>query len=296
MEGELTEPVDGVPPRVRAVFGVHGGLLPLSGGQQPAWRCGDVVFKRLDTSEQMLDWQSRVLGPLTDSVEVRVAPPLRANNGSLVVEGWTAWPHLDGSHAGACWSEVVVAGVRFHSAIAHVPRPDLLDKRTDNWAVADRVAWGELPLRDYSNTWGIEMLGQRMRQVDLASQLVHGDLSGNVLLHPHLPPAVIDFAPYWRPPAYATAVVAADALLWHGAGADVLDVLADSPESSQLLLRAMIFRLIAEARSSVGPRVAASERYAAAIHIACDFADAGLTRGIVGPRPFQPGAGRRPGQ
>jgi hypothetical protein len=168
---------------------------------------------------------------------------------------------------------VVAAGVRFHSAIAHVPRPALLDLRTDDWAVADRVAWGELPLRDYSDAWGICMLGQRLRQVDAAPRLIHGDLSGNVLLHPHLPPAVIDFCPYWRPPAYATAVVAADAMLWHDADVDVLAVLGDTPESSQLLLRAMIFRLVTEARSSSRRQVAMSERYAAAIRIACDFAD-----------------------
>ena len=39
------------------------------------------------------------------------------------------------------------------------------------------------------------------RSVDAVSQLVHGDLSGNVLLAHGLPPAVIDFSPYWRPPA-----------------------------------------------------------------------------------------------
>jgi len=261
------------PPHVRDAFDAHGGLLPLSGGQQPVWRCGDVVFKLLDTSVQMLDWQSRVLGPVTDLADVRVAPPLRASDGSLVVEGWTAWPYLDGEHADGRWSELVTAGVRFHSAIAQVPRPVLLDERTDSWAMADRVAWGELPLRDYPDAWGVDMLGRRRRQVDLASQLIHGDLSGNVLLHPQLPPAVIDFSPYWRPPRYATAVVVADALLWHEAGTDVLDVLGDSWESSQLLLRALIFRLVTEAMSTIGRRASESEQYAAAVRIACDFAD-----------------------
>ena len=267
-------PGTGLPPLyVLEAFGADGESHPLSGGQQPAWRCGDVVFKRQDICEDMLEWQFRVLGPLTGSAEIRVAPPLRAIDGSLVVEDWTAWPYLEGSHAGDRWSEVVDAGIRFHAAIACLPRPELLDQRTDNWAVADRVAWGELPLRDYADAWGIDLLGQRLRPVDLPSQLIHGDLSGNVLLHPHLPPAVIDFAPYWRPPGYATAVVVADALLWSGAGAGVLDLLADTAENGQLLLRAMIFRLVTEARRSAGQRVAMSERPAAALRIVCDFAD-----------------------
>ena len=256
-------------------FGADGVSHALSGGQLPAWRCGDVVFKRRDVTEPMLEWQCRVLGPLTESADVRVAPPLRAADGSLVVEGWTAWPYLAGGHAGNRWFEVVDAGLRFHAAIARVPRPDVLDQRTDNWAVADRVAWGELPLRDYSESRGIDLLRQRLRHVDPPSQLIHGDLSGNVLLDPHLPPAVIDFSPYWRPAGYATAVVVADALLWSAAGAEVVDLLADNSEQGQLLLRAMIFRLVTEARSSVGRRVAMSERYATAVRIACDFADRG---------------------
>ncbi len=32
-------------------------------------------------------------------------------------------------------------------------------------------------------------------------QLVHGDLTGNLLFHTSLPPAVIDLSPYWRPTA-----------------------------------------------------------------------------------------------
>ena len=41
-------------------------------------------------------------------------------------------------------------------------------------------------------------------------QLVHCDLTGNVLFAAGLPPAVIDISPYWRPPSYAEGVVVAD--------------------------------------------------------------------------------------
>ncbi|HKE51289.1 MAG TPA: hypothetical protein VKE25_07250 [Actinomycetes bacterium] len=266
-------PVQVPPKRVLEAFRVHGELDPLPGGQRPAWRCGDVVLKPLDTSEQMLEWQSRVLTPLTHLADLRVAPPLRASDGSMVVEDWTAWPYLSGSPARGRWSEVAAAGARFHTAMAHVPRPSFLDERTDHWAVADRVAWGELPLSDYSDVWGMAMLGHRLRHVDAAPQLIHGDLSGNVLLHLQLPPAVIDFSPYWRPPEYATAVVAADALLWHGADAGALDVLTAIPSRSQMLLRAMIFRLVTEARGSAAGGATVSERYSTAIRIGCEFAD-----------------------
>jgi prepilin-type processing-associated H-X9-DG protein len=73
------------------------------------------------------------------------------------------------------------------------------------------------------------------------SQLVHGDLSGNVLFADGLPPAVIDWSPYWRPPPYASAIVMCDAALGHGAGVELL-----AGSDRQLLIRALLFRLLSE--------------------------------------------------
>jgi uncharacterized protein (TIGR02569 family) len=75
------------------------------------------------------------------------------------------------------------------------------------------------------------------------AQIVHGDLLCNVLFAAGLPPAVIDWAPYWRPPAWASAVAVVDALCWHGAGPDVLDRWAHLPDWGQMLIRALIFRI-----------------------------------------------------
>jgi hypothetical protein len=66
---------------------------------------------------------------------------------------------------------------------------------------------------------------------------MHGDLTGNVLFHDTLPPAVIDFAPYFRPPTYASAIVVADAVCWEGAPKSLLDAVP-----RQFLLRALIYR------------------------------------------------------
>ncbi len=65
------------------------------------------------------------------------------------------------------------------------------------------------------------------------SQLIHGDLSGNVLFAAGLPPAIIDFSPYWRPVAYASAVVAVDGVLWFGAGEALLQRAAVKVEPSR---------------------------------------------------------------
>ena len=86
----------------------------------------------------------------------------------------------------------------------------------------------------------------------LPSQLIHGDLGGNVLFADGEPPAVIDFSPYWRPAGLALAVAAVDALTWSGADPAILDDLAGLPELDQLLARAHVGRLVTEVVSRRG--------------------------------------------
>jgi hypothetical protein len=71
-------------------------------------------------------------------------------------------------------------------------------------------------------------------------QIVHGDLTGNVLLAAGMAPAVIDISPYWRPPAYADGIVVADALCWHGAQPSVLDQTGVPVEA---VARGLLFRM-----------------------------------------------------
>jgi uncharacterized protein (TIGR02569 family) len=237
---DRAEPCPQPPAHVLAAFGVSAPLEPLSGGQATACRAGDVVLKPLDMSIEALRWQAEVLGAVEPD-GFRVAAPLRAPDGELVVDGWTAWPTLAGTHAPR-WAEIVAVGERFHLALAGVERPAaVLDARTDGWARADRIAWGDQPAGDFGRVPEVAHLLSARTTVSAPSQLIHGDLSGNVLFADGLPPAVIDLSPYWRPPAYASAIVAVDAVLWHGADPTLLSVVGDA----QLLVRALLFRLLA---------------------------------------------------
>jgi hypothetical protein len=84
-----------------------------------------------------------------------------------------------------------------------------------------------------------------LRPVGGRRQIIHGDLTGNVLFDDQLPPLVIDPSLYWRPPLFASAVVVADALVFEGAPRELVAVLGAEPEASQYLLRALIFRAVA---------------------------------------------------
>ena len=97
--------------------------------------------------------------------------------------------------------------------------------------MGDRVAWGELPFPELDDVLAA------LDPVEEKSQLIHGDLTGNVLFHDELPPAIIDFTPYWRPLEFQSAVIVADALVWEGAPPELADVV-----DPQYLLRALIYR------------------------------------------------------
>jgi hypothetical protein len=152
---------------------------------------------------------------------------------------------MAGERRPGAWDEVLEVAERFHRAVAGVRwSPAMVS--VNRWAVADLVAWGEAEggLPDAA----LPLLAWR-RPVDLPSQLIHGDLGGNVLFHDALPPAVIDVSPYWRPVGYATAIVVADAVAWGGAGGDLVERLLRQ-QGDQLLLRAVLFRVATDPREA----------------------------------------------
>jgi uncharacterized protein (TIGR02569 family) len=206
---------------VLSAFGVGGEPQPLSGGTGRAWRVDDLVLKPVDFAAEVIQWQADVLAGVEEQ-GFRLARPRRE-----IVDGWTASTYVGGRHEPGRWREIIAAGERFHAAL-----PDVRPPRVENaWEVGDRVAWGEQPYAEVGD------LVAALEPVADAPQLIHGDLTGNVLFHESLPPAIIDVAPYYRPSQYASAIVVADALCWEGAPPELAGAV-----DRQYLLRALIYR------------------------------------------------------
>jgi uncharacterized protein (TIGR02569 family) len=235
---------DGGPPRaVLAAFGAAGAPWALPGGQGETWRAGGIVLKRSSMIEESL-WRADTLATLDDSLDFRLARPVRSVDGRWVVDGWEASAAIAGREDPGRVDDVVRVGIAFHRATADRSRPDFLDARDNPWAHGDRVAWDEQPVAGCPATLELlAPLAAARRPVAAPSQLVHGDLLGNVLFSPDLPPAVIDWAPYWRPSAWALAVAVVDALCWYGASTEVIDRWSGQREWGQMLVRALIFRI-----------------------------------------------------
>ena len=232
------------PPRaVLAAFGAQGDPVRLTGGKGGTWRVGEVVLKPSEGDEEVR-WRSDVLAALPESPHFRIARPVRAADGDWLAHGWEAARAVAGQPDHLRVDDVIRTGAAFHEALAAVPRPELLDTRADPWEYGNRLAFGDdLPPERRRPSALLEQLLTYRRSVALPEQIVHGDLLGNVLFADGLPPAVIDWPVYWRPPVWASAVAAVDAMVWHGAGAGVIERWAHLPEWGQMLVRAAIYRL-----------------------------------------------------
>lgn len=174
-------------------------------------------------------------------------------------------------------ASVLHASRAFHADLLHLypptttPPPTFLVHRTSRWSWADRYAWSELPLAHIPNlspqilariqphltrleallTTTVADLTTSPDPAVNTSQLIHGDLSGNLLFDTasdgnQQPPAIIDFSLYHRPVAYAEGIVGADLLLWRKGDVQMLKDLGllDGWGRRQVLVRACVFRVV----------------------------------------------------
>jgi uncharacterized protein (TIGR02569 family) len=246
------------PAAVLAAFGAVGTPTLLAGGMRRTWRCGDLVLKPVDGPPGQHDWVCEVYDAWPADAGVRVPQPVRAAAGSWAVGGWAAHRWVEGRTARVAEDPAAFrrTAEAFHAAVAGLDRPGFLADRDDPWTFGDRVAFEEEePVGPDAVLDLLRPLLEGRRPLDLPSQPVHGDLGGNVLRHPGLPDAVIDWPPYFRPRGFALAVVAGDAVAWEDAPPELLEAWADEPAWDQLLVRALAYRVATRGRQEalLGP-------------------------------------------
>jgi uncharacterized protein (TIGR02569 family) len=232
---------DQPPLTVLRAFGVHAAPRLLTGGQGTSWIAGNVVLK--PDSGPVEEWLAEALIDVVAD-GIRLAEPVATGEGEWICAGWSATRWVEGGEpdltVASTWIEILEAGRAFHQAIAHLAGPRCLDARQDWWALADRAAWGERTIRFHPELADVSRRLQDSVAPLGPSQIVHADLTGNVLFGPCLAPAIIDISPYWRPPEYAEGVVVADALCWHEAHSSLLELAGLSVAA---VARALLFRM-----------------------------------------------------
>lgn len=215
----------------------------LAGGQGETYRAGNIILKST-TNVVEAEWVANILNSLK-SDKFRIAKPVKAQNNQWVFNDWIAFEFIPGKHPDNRFEEIYKVSVDFHEALKNIPCPEFFDNRNDPWAMADRMAWKELglPLHFKQTKESLTRLSEARKNISLPDQIIHGDIGGNILFEDGLPPAVIDFSPYYRPAGFALAITIIDALLWRGMSIDKINIFKNIEELHQLLIRALIRRI-----------------------------------------------------
>jgi uncharacterized protein (TIGR02569 family) len=229
---------------VLKAFNLNGALEWLPGGQGTTWRIGTGIVKPIEEPKEAL-YVADIMNEIIPT-DFRVARPIKANTNSWIYEGWVAYQYIEGEHKKELLDEKIATCRAFHEALANFPKPHLLEERKHLYAIADRMAWQEQPLKASEKAKPlVEDLQKLIHPIKVKTQLIHGDITGNILFADNLKPAVIDLSPYWRPADYALAVLLVDAIVWEHAEHTILEhMLLVIPDFDQLLLRALIGRIM----------------------------------------------------
>jgi Ser/Thr protein kinase RdoA (MazF antagonist) len=175
----------------------------------------------------------------------RVPAPVAARDGRWLADGWAAWQWIPGEPLVAGrYAERLSASAAFHRALRAYDRPAFLDRRQDPWSVADRIVFERLDWQPHPRLApALDRLWALLEPIALPEQVIHGDITQNLLDAPGLPLAVIDFSPYWRPARFADAILVVDAIVWEGAPFAIAQLPGLDHDFRQLLVRAALRRL-----------------------------------------------------
>ncbi|MFI5042698.1 MAG: TIGR02569 family protein, partial [Acidimicrobiales bacterium] len=97
--------------------------------------------------------------------------------------------------------------------------------------------------------------------------------TGNVLFADPLPPALIDLSIYYRPAAYASAIVVADALAWEEATAADLEGVISTSGFGQLMARALLFRIVTDWLADPHAAEVRASTYSSAVDLAIELVE-----------------------
>ena len=186
------------------IFGSLQKPVLLAGGQGNAYRTGSIVFKSVENTEEAV-WVAELFNRLPHSEGVRLPKPVKSVKGNWVEDGFVAWVFMEGEEMGGHYLEKLEASRIFHGLLKNVSEPVFASLyKKDVYSVADRKVWQETDLNypeDFLKITKNMLL--LLEPVDLPKQLIHGDLCGNIVIHPKLTPAIIYFISYFRPLAFS---------------------------------------------------------------------------------------------
>lgn len=226
-------------------FNLNGEIKSLNGGQNTSARVNDVVLKPVGEYVEFSEWALHVLNKVNPH-DYRLSKPIISNNGTFVYKGWCCTRYEPGEHREGDVKQKLEVSRLFHHDLENI---DFLNipKANDPWSVSQRIAWQKENLPLCISKDAAKILKKLISKVKLSEnykvQIVHADLSGNILFDKNLKPLIIDFSPTIAPREYAEAILVCDCIAWQGSSPMEIGLICNSEFNIEMILRAVIFRL-----------------------------------------------------
>lgn len=226
-------------------FNLDGEINSLNGGQNTSIRVKDAVLKPVGNNVQFYEWALNVLNKINPH-EYRLSKPIKSIIGTYVYKGWCCTRYEPGKHMDGNVKQKLDVSRFFHQDLADINFINF-PKADDLWSVSQRIAWQKenLPQNISKETFKIlkELISRVKLKENYEVQIIHSDLSGNILFDKTLDPLIIDFSPIIAPVEYAEAILVCDCIAWQGSPISEIGLICHSEFNIEMILRAVIFRL-----------------------------------------------------
>ena len=239
-----------IAPPTQAIANAFGSKeIPvlLKGGQGTTYRAGNNILKPSEGTE-IQKWTAEAYQSLPESSEVRFPRPIKSINETWIYDGYIALSFVEGEHVKGHYTEKLSASIAFHKLLKGIPKPDFVGLGNNSWSVGDLVAWDNQEFKYDQEFMDLyNQIKPHLKKLNLPAQLVHGDLSGNFLVHPSLPVAIIDYSHAWAPNGFAEGIMLADVIAWENADPKDLECFRQIPNIDQFAWRGILRRITEQA-------------------------------------------------
>ena len=229
-------------------FRLNGTPHKLEGASGTTYFVDGYVVKHYDSSEYgnfICNIYSNIL-----QKGFKVPSPIRSENGCYLESGWMAYPLIKGFTSDNRIQEKLALSEAFHEQLLRFKYDKSIENKDDHHKLSEKIAWGEKLLLNEIGQVAydkISILLMGLVPIPIANQLIHGDFFGNVIFSEDGIPTVIDLSPQCRPRKFSHAILMFDSILYGKAKVDDFGKLLADEFFTQILLRAIIFRLCATA-------------------------------------------------